>query len=504
MQSTAVMLVTAVLCIAAISQTPLPPTVDIDPVERTTGGPNEGTWFVFEADPGETVRSKARIVNIADVPQRVSLTIRDLSFTDAGSPILSEDQQVGIGAWSRVHDRELVVPPDGRVTADFEISIPADVRPGDHIGAIVAETTHAAGTLDYVTRAATRIYVTVPGEASTSFIIQDVQTELDSFVWPRSAEVTAWLRNDGKVRLTPNVKTSGQDATGADLLMSRSVEPYVAQVPVPWFGGPVRMNVEVRADAGLVRTATKTVWVIPWGLIILVVVAASALYAIRRWWKERKSATAELKQDIQRLEQLITQQAKAQESTAAVGTGLPPTELPEDEEAIILAALKRARRSNDDTALARIALAKHMTSGDGLDLILEALGKHDGKHRDALLDAAVSYGADALSPHERFGRLPEQTQTELGERLVTSGETVSGTGNGKPPKVPQPVVGQTDSDALRNELAKVKGVGPAKQEALVSRFGSLDAIRSAEVEDLTDVPGIGFATAREILDQLDG
>lgn len=494
----------AVLSLAA--QSTLPPTVDIDPLERTPGGPNDGTWFVFEADPGETLRSTARITNVADVPQRVRLSIRDLSFTDAGSPVLSEEQQIGIGAWSRVLKKELVVPAEGRATTDFEIVIPDDVQPGDHVGALVAETTHAEGTIEYVTRAATRIYVTVPGEAQQSLIIQDIDTTMSSVLWPSASIVTAWLRNDGKVRLAPEVTINRSSARGPDLLMSRSVEPYVGDAPVPWYGGPVRLVVEATTDSGLVRSASRTVWVIPWGLIILIVVAGSTIYSGRRWWRNRKSQTSELKQDIQRLEQLITQQAKARESTAAVEAGLGATDdVPDDEEAIILAALKRARRSHDDTALARIALAKHMTSGEGLDLILEALGSHSGNHREALLGAAISYGADALSTHERFHQLPDDVQTELNERLVTV-QTPSGNGreDGKSARVRQPVVGRTDSDRLRTELAKVKGVGPAKQEALVARFGSLEAIREAEVEDLTDVSGIGYATAREILEQLTG
>lgn len=387
----------------------------------------------------------------------------------------------------------------------FTITIPDDAEPGDHVGAFVARTSAAQGNLTVVRQVARRIYVTVPGEAERSFVITRIAGEVDDLLWPALATVEATLRNDGRVRLRPDVEIGGVQAEGSPLLLARSVEPYSTVVEVPWYGGPVRLPVRATTDGGLVRTATRTMWVVPWGLIIVVVTLTAAGYGGRRWWKKRKSATAELRQDIQRLEQLITQQAKAQESTAAVGVGLPAADdVPEDEEAVLLAALKRARRSDDDTALARIALAKHMTSGDGLDLVLEALEEHRGKHREALLDAAVSYGSDALSTHERFSRLPDDVQTELGERLVTAGETVSGNGNGTPAKVPQPVVGETDSDALRTELAKVKGIGPAKQEALVSRFGSLDAIRDADVEILTDVPGIGYATAREILDQLNG
>jgi excinuclease ABC subunit C len=55
---------------------------------------------------------------------------------------------------------------------------------------------------------------------------------------------------------------------------------------------------------------------------------------------------------------------------------------------------------------------------------------------------------------------------------------------------------------LRSQLSDVPGVGPSREEDLLSKFGSLEAIRRARSEDLTAVRGIGPATARRILDEL--
>ncbi|MFN2557737.1 MAG: helix-hairpin-helix domain-containing protein [Nitriliruptorales bacterium] len=59
----------------------------------------------------------------------------------------------------------------------------------------------------------------------------------------------------------------------------------------------------------------------------------------------------------------------------------------------------------------------------------------------------------------------------------------------------------TREDAARAELAKIRGLGPAKQEALLREFGSIEAIRAASIEQLTSIRGIGETTAREILAQ---
>ena len=80
---------------------------------------------------------------------------------------------------------------------------------------------------------------------------------------------------------------------------------------------------------------------------------------------------------------------------------------------------------------------------------------------------------------------------------------------GDAPTGDEPVTGGADVHAsaieeARAVLAGVRGLGPAKVEALVERFGSLDAIRAAEVEDLTSVPGIGRGLAGAIRAHLEG
>lgn len=43
---------------------------------------------------------------------------------------------------------------------------------------------------------------------------------------------------------------------------------------------------------------------------------------------------------------------------------------------------------------------------------------------------------------------------------------------------------------LASRLDAIPGIGPARRKALLQRFGSLDAIRQASIEELTSVKGI--------------
>ena len=56
--------------------------------------------------------------------------------------------------------------------------------------------------------------------------------------------------------------------------------------------------------------------------------------------------------------------------------------------------------------------------------------------------------------------------------------------------------------ALHSSLDDIEGIGPAIKRALVKHFGSIAAIRSADVDALCQVKGIGRALAERIREAL--
>ena len=53
-------------------------------------------------------------------------------------------------------------------------------------------------------------------------------------------------------------------------------------------------------------------------------------------------------------------------------------------------------------------------------------------------------------------------------------------------------------------LDDIQGVGPARAKALIRHFGSVAAIREADVEQIALVPGVGMASAQTIRARLRG
>ncbi|MUV61589.1 helix-hairpin-helix domain-containing protein, partial [Halobacterium sp. CBA1126] len=61
---------------------------------------------------------------------------------------------------------------------------------------------------------------------------------------------------------------------------------------------------------------------------------------------------------------------------------------------------------------------------------------------------------------------------------------------------------QTLRDDVGTALDGVDGVGPELRKRLLRRFGSVEGVREASVEDLRDVEGVGEATAETIANRL--
>ena len=55
---------------------------------------------------------------------------------------------------------------------------------------------------------------------------------------------------------------------------------------------------------------------------------------------------------------------------------------------------------------------------------------------------------------------------------------------------------------LRSRLSRIPGIGPAREQELLRRFGSLEAIRAASVDELAATPGVGPATAARLREAL--
>lgn len=129
---------------------------------------------------------------------------------------------------------------------------------------------------------------------------------------------------------------------------------------------------------------------------------------------------------------------------------------------------------------------------------------------DHIRESVAARDADVKALEERLGRSMqtafEQTAIELERRLAS---VVEGALHlEEPDQTPEPDAdpsNEGDEEPLsparrmRMVLSKVPGVGPAKQSILIDTFGDVEALRAADVAQLTAIKGIGPALADAIL-----
>src|SRR5581483_11695293 len=57
---------------------------------------------------------------------------------------------------------------------------------------------------------------------------------------------------------------------------------------------------------------------------------------------------------------------------------------------------------------------------------------------------------------------------------------------------------------VTSELLKIPGIGPVRRRALLRAFGSVQGVRDASEAEIAKVPGFSLATARRVLEALNG
>ena len=59
-----------------------------------------------------------------------------------------------------------------------------------------------------------------------------------------------------------------------------------------------------------------------------------------------------------------------------------------------------------------------------------------------------------------------------------------------------------DKEITKSELDEIDGIGKVKKQALLKKFGSVEKIKNATIEQLMEVEGINESLAKKILEKL--
>ncbi|MCX4969779.1 hypothetical protein OHA98_34505 [Streptomyces sp. NBC_00654] len=204
----------------------------------TRTGDSGRPYFYLEGAPGTVLQDRLTVTNPGRTPLTVRLRGADADRGRAGEPAAREAAK-GAGAWLRFASRKVTVPARTRADVPFAVTVPPDTVPGDHPGAILAESGGRAMDV--------RVHLRVSGPTLAALSVEDVA------VSGRTIHYT--LVNRGNAALTPRLSVSADGVFGALLRREARTLPRELlpgqrmRLTEPWRDAPALDSVTVRLRA---------------------------------------------------------------------------------------------------------------------------------------------------------------------------------------------------------------------------------------------------------------
>ncbi|WUN28822.1 DUF916 domain-containing protein [Streptomyces sp. NBC_00316] len=251
-----------------------------------TGKDDGRPYFYLEGAPGTVLQDRLAVTNPGRTPVTVRLRGADAYNAEDGDFALrGSENSTGTGAWLRLAADTVTVPARTRADVPFSVTVPTTAAPGDHPGAIVAES---AGRSVGV-----RVHLRVGGPTLAALTVEDVT------VSGRTIHYT--LVNRGNTALAPRL------AVGADGVFGTLLRREARTLPVellpgqrvkltePWRDVPALDSVTVRlrvtAEGGAHSEAAASAVLVPWVPVTggaLLVLAATVLGAYGYRHRQRR------------------------------------------------------------------------------------------------------------------------------------------------------------------------------------------------------------------------
>ena len=266
------------------------------------------SWFIYEKAPGIIIEDTASVKNFGKETAHIKVYAVDADSGETGSFILKfkDEKQNSIGAWTTIEKEELLLAPEERTDIPFKIEIPMSAEPGQYLGGIVVESIpagkNAGGKLcssnqicptgvGISTRMGARIYLTIPGAAKEDVLWQEFRhfkklTGKSYFSFK--------IVNNGNVSYEPRAHITIYDTFGGvydkfEAPLGTSLPNTTIDSTVPWtkesplFGKysaeatisfPKKFHSASAAllQGSAVEARSITMWIIPWGIIFIIIV----------------------------------------------------------------------------------------------------------------------------------------------------------------------------------------------------------------------------------------
>lgn len=173
-----------------------------------TGTGDGRPYFYLEGVPGTVLQDRLAVTNPGRTPVTVRLRGADAYNAEDGEfAVRGSKGSAGTGVWLRLAADRVTVPARTRAEVPFSVTVPTSAPPGDHPGAIVAESGGRS--------VGVRVHLRVSGPTLAALTVEDVT------VSGRTIHYT--LVNRGNAALAPRLAVSADGVFGT--LLRREAGP---------------------------------------------------------------------------------------------------------------------------------------------------------------------------------------------------------------------------------------------------------------------------------------
>ena len=211
----------------------------LQPVLFDPSNPLTESYFIFDSKPGTIITSHVRVTNSGTAKGSASLYPVDATTGQtSGAVYLNQnDPRKDVGSWLRLSVQQVTLNPGQSQVVSYQITIPATVRPGQHLGGIVAENltqssspqSNSAIQIKVKNLTIVAVQVNLPGTP----IEQLAGTGIQAGGEHSYQELLLGLSNTGTVMLKPEGTLQVTDAQGQVVKnMSLKLDTFLPQTAI--------------------------------------------------------------------------------------------------------------------------------------------------------------------------------------------------------------------------------------------------------------------------------
>lgn len=239
---------------------------------------------------GETLTAQITVYNDREYEAKVIFEANDFTAENGNIRFLDDlHENYSLAKWTSFDQEEYILPANSRETIEFKINIPKEAEMGEHVVlvSVAFSPVDPSGQVKVVTEILPVMYVLVTDEHGNINIIRDWDIVEYHTKRINGNSIGATINNTGNVHLITdgsvtitNVLTKKEEEI--ELPNAHVLPNSSREVSVPWLTedlfGIYRAEIQMTTkDGERSEQHSTTLFIIPWGLFILVLVAIGAL-----------------------------------------------------------------------------------------------------------------------------------------------------------------------------------------------------------------------------------